>query len=136
MAAEDDVRDGEVGHGVLEGREGGEVGGGYYGGEGAVGVDLGWHAEDCCLGEAGVGAAEPDWGGFVLVVGVLLSEGNTGRGGELTDRGLFLGGLVPEEGRVLVRLVAGPGLVRAQGVVIFVLWAGVSRVAALVWGSR
>ena len=58
-----------------------------------------------------------------------------GGGGQLTDRGLFLGGLVPEKGRVLVRLVAGPGLVRAQGVVVFVPWADVSLVAAPVRGK-
>jgi len=39
----------------------------------------------------------------------------------LTDGGGLADGLVLEEDGVLVRLVTGPGLVRAQGVVVLVL---------------
>lgn len=61
VAAEDDVLDLQVDDGVLDDGEGVEVGGGDDVGDVAVDEDVAWlKAEDGGLGDASVGAAEPD----------------------------------------------------------------------------
>ena len=66
MGAEDDVLDLEVGDGELECGGGVDVGGRDDGSEVAVGENVaGLAAEDGGLGDAGVGAADPD---FVVLV--------------------------------------------------------------------
>jgi len=61
VAAQHDVLDFDLGDGVFEDGEEGEVGGREYVGYVAVGEDVaGLETEEGCFGDAGVRAAEPD----------------------------------------------------------------------------
>ncbi|KFY34059.1 hypothetical protein V494_07092 [Pseudogymnoascus sp. VKM F-4513 (FW-928)] len=93
VAAQHDMLDLQVRNRILDNRAGVDVGGADDVGDVAVNKNVTWlQAEDGGLGDARVGAAEPEDSG-----------GLPGREGW-------------EEGRVLVRLVGGPGRVGGEGV--------------------
>ena len=89
MPAENDVRYLEVHDGVLDDGEGVDVGGRDDVGDVAVHEDVtGLEAEDSGFGDAGVGAAEPDWVRGVGISYVLFESFVVKVGRELFGEGL------------------------------------------------